>query len=303
MTRLRRLAGCAGGRCRGAPLAARRDRAGVARRWHRRGGACCPSRCSRRRARTCSRRATARCSARASRATGNGGSRPRTRCRRSSGARCWRTRTSGSSSTSAWTRSRSRARCGSTLGAGRVVSGGSTLTMQLGAAVARRRARRRTQLRDKLVELLLALRLERALQQGRAAGAVLRRNAPFGGNVVGPRGRVVALFRPRPGRRCPGRRPRRSRCCPTIRRWCTSRAIASGCRRSATQLLRRLQADGDSDRDRSRPGADRAAGRRAARPARSRAAPARDPARRRIPRGTGCAPRSMRGCRRRASRR
>ncbi|MCS6947615.1 MAG: penicillin-binding protein 1C, partial [Steroidobacteraceae bacterium] len=80
---------------------------------------------------------------------------------------------------------------GQNLKARRVVSGGSTLTMQLarlvrtaqtrGTAAERRRART---LRDKAIEALLALRLE--LQYSKAEIlALYASHAPFGGNVVG----------------------------------------------------------------------------------------------------------------------
>ena len=67
------------------------------------------------------------------------------------------------------------------VGAGRVVSGGSTLTMQV-ARLSRGREGRG--LREKAVEALLALRLE--LRYGKPAIlALYAGNAPFGGNVVG----------------------------------------------------------------------------------------------------------------------
>ena len=65
--------------------------------------------------------------------------------------------------------------------AGRVVSGGSTLTMQL-ARLSRGSEHRN--LRTKLVEGLLALRLEAGYSKDELLG-LYAANAPFGGNVVG----------------------------------------------------------------------------------------------------------------------
>ena len=70
-------------------------------------------------------------------------------------------------------------------------------------------------------------------RQERAAGAVRRQRA-VRWQRGRARGRVMAILRPRSRTTCPGRKPPRSRCCPTILRWCTSRATARGCRRSAT---------------------------------------------------------------------
>ncbi|MES1264682.1 MAG: transglycosylase domain-containing protein, partial [Variovorax sp.] len=67
------------------------------------------------------------------------------------------------------------------LAAGHVVSGGSTLTMQL--ARLSRHGEDRT-LRAKLAEALLALRLETAYDK-RELLSLYAANAPFGGNVVG----------------------------------------------------------------------------------------------------------------------
>jgi penicillin-binding protein 1C len=67
------------------------------------------------------------------------------------------------------------------LDAGRVVSGGSTLTMQL-ARLSRGGADRH--LRAKLAEALLALRLEAAYDKDELLG-LYAAHAPFGGNVVG----------------------------------------------------------------------------------------------------------------------
>jgi penicillin-binding protein 1C len=67
------------------------------------------------------------------------------------------------------------------LGAGRVVSGGSTLTMQL-ARLSRRNERRN--LTTKLHEALLALRIEMSYDKDEIL-AMYARHAPFGGNVVG----------------------------------------------------------------------------------------------------------------------
>lgn len=63
----------------------------------------------------------------------------------------------------------------------RIVSGGSTLTMQLARLA---RAREQRGLADKLIEMLLALRLELAYDKD-ALLALYASNAPFGGNVVG----------------------------------------------------------------------------------------------------------------------
>jgi penicillin-binding protein 1C len=67
------------------------------------------------------------------------------------------------------------------LKARRIVSGGSTLTMQL-ARLARGREQRGV--RDKLVEMVLATRLELAYSKDEIL-ALYAANAPFGGNVVG----------------------------------------------------------------------------------------------------------------------
>ncbi|MDH5204142.1 MAG: penicillin-binding protein 1C [Hylemonella sp.] len=67
------------------------------------------------------------------------------------------------------------------LGQGRIVSGGSTLTMQV---VRMARGARERSYADKLLEMLLALRLE--LQYSKAEILALHAShAPFGGNVVG----------------------------------------------------------------------------------------------------------------------
>src|SRR4029077_3678546 len=67
------------------------------------------------------------------------------------------------------------------LAAGRVVSGGSTLTMQL-ARLSRGAEPRR--LRAKLAEAALALRIESAYDKDEIL-ALYAAHAPFGGNVVG----------------------------------------------------------------------------------------------------------------------
>jgi penicillin-binding protein 1C len=64
---------------------------------------------------------------------------------------------------------------------GRVVSGGSTITMQVIRLA--RRNRRRT-LPEKLREMVLALRLELSLSKSKIL-ALYAANAPFGGNIVG----------------------------------------------------------------------------------------------------------------------
>jgi penicillin-binding protein 1C len=76
------------------------------------------------------------------------------------------------------------------LRAGRVVSGASTLTMQV--IRLSRKGRPRT-LGEKAVEALLALRLETLLDKPRIL-ALYATHAPFGGNVVG-----LPLFRPAAG--------------------------------------------------------------------------------------------------------
>ncbi len=65
--------------------------------------------------------------------------------------------------------------------AGRVISGGSTLTMQVARMA---RGNRQRTYREKLVEALLALRIE--VRESKASIlALFAANAPFGGNVVG----------------------------------------------------------------------------------------------------------------------
>lgn len=65
--------------------------------------------------------------------------------------------------------------------AGRVVSGGSTITMQVARMA---RGDRPRTLWNKLIEILLALRLETRLDKAEIL-ALYTANAPFGGNVVG----------------------------------------------------------------------------------------------------------------------
>jgi penicillin-binding protein 1C len=67
------------------------------------------------------------------------------------------------------------------LGAGRIVSGGSTITMQVVRLA--RKGKPRTYL-EKLIEMVLALRLELALSKQEIL-ALYAAYAPFGGNVVG----------------------------------------------------------------------------------------------------------------------
>jgi len=69
------------------------------------------------------------------------------------------------------------------LRAGHIVSGGSTITMQL-AKLTRASERGRRGYREKAVEALLALRLEASLSKGEIL-AQYTAHAPFGGNVVG----------------------------------------------------------------------------------------------------------------------
>ena len=162
--------------------------------------------------------------------TGSGAFRPRARgAARSSAARCWCTKTSASSSIRASTRSRSRARCSSTLRHGRVVSGGSTLTMQLARLSRGVGWRRRT-------HVAREGRRDRCWRCGSSAPTTRTscsrctpRNAPFGGNVVGLEAAPWRYFGREPATTCRGRKRRRSRCCPTIPRSCTCRATARGC--------------------------------------------------------------------------
>ncbi len=64
---------------------------------------------------------------------------------------------------------------------GRIVSGGSTLTMQV--IRLSRKGKRRT-IREKLIEMVLAVRLETTYSKDEIL-ALYSSNAPFGGNVVG----------------------------------------------------------------------------------------------------------------------
>ena len=108
------------------------------------------------------------------------------------------------------------------LRAGRVVSGGSTLTMQL-ARLSRGRERR--DLSSKVSEALLALRIEASYDKEEIL-AMYAGHAPFGGNVVGLE---AAAWRYSVAIRTAfhGRKRRRSRCCRTIPRSCTSRVTGS----------------------------------------------------------------------------
>ena len=85
------------------------------------------------------------------------------------------------------------------LGQGRVVSGGSTLTMQLArlARTSRGAAPART-IRAKLAEALMALRLEVAYDKDQLL-ALYAANAPFGGNVVGLEAAAWRYFGRDPG--------------------------------------------------------------------------------------------------------
>ena len=107
-----------------------------------------------------------------------------------------------------------------------------------------RAASEQRNLANKLAEALLALRIEASLRQGRDPGAV-RGACAVRRQRRRPRGGRVALLRPRSATRCRGPRPRRSRCCRTIRRSCTWRATASGCKSKRDFLLRRLHEAGD----------------------------------------------------------
>ena len=82
------------------------------------------------------------------------------------------------------------------LEAGKVVSGGSTLTMQL--ARLSRQERQRRSFSNKIVEALLALRLEAAYDKD-ALLALYAGHAPFGGNVVGLEAASWRYFGREPG--------------------------------------------------------------------------------------------------------
>ena len=225
--------------------------------------------------RTCSRRATARCSVRASRATANGASRRRPRCRRKFRRALLvfeDKRFEEHSGVDGLAIARAMRL---NLRAGRVVSGGSTLTMQLARLS---RGERAAQPRQQARRSGARAAHRGVVRQGRDPRAVRRRTR-----------RSAAMSwasRPRPGatsaatrRRCRGPRPRRSPCCPTTRRWCTSTRNRERLQARRDFLLRRLHEAGDLtaldlDLALSEP-----LDGRAARPARSRAAPARHAAR------------------------
>jgi penicillin-binding protein 1C len=85
------------------------------------------------------------------------------------------------------------------LAAGRVVSGGSTLTMQ----VARLLERRPRDLASKGIEILRALQLERRFSKDEILALYLTL-APFGGNIEGVRAASLAWFGKEPARLTPG---------------------------------------------------------------------------------------------------
>ncbi len=141
--------------------------------------------------------------------------------------------------------SRSRGRRGSTCDAGRVVSGGSTLTHAAGAA-----ARAATTPTTHVAREARRGRAGAAARDGLRQGAncwrcmpATRRSAATWWDSRRPRGGTSAAI----PRRCRGPRRRRSRCCPTTPRWCISSAIARGSQAKRDFLLRRLHEAGDLD--------------------------------------------------------
>ena len=74
---------------------------------------------------------------------------------------------------------------------GRIVSGGSTLTMQVARLLEPRPARRFS---DKLAEMMRAVQLERQLSKDEILNLYLTL-APYGGNIEGIARRLAGLFR------------------------------------------------------------------------------------------------------------
>ena len=127
--------------------------------------------------------------------------------------------------------------------AGRVVSGGSTITMQL-ARLARRAREGRTLGARSRARPLLALRLEAALRQGRDPRRCTPRTRPSAATSSGSkprRGATSAASR----RALSWAEAATLAVLPNNPSLVHLRAIASGCRRSATSLLRELHAAGD----------------------------------------------------------
>ena len=186
--------------------------------------------------------------------------------------------------------------------AGRVVSGGSTLTMQL-ARLSRGDGGDDATLRAQGRRSAAGAALECAFGKDEICSRCTRRNAPFGGNVVGLEAAAWRYFGRDPADAVLGGGGDARGAAQQSRRWCTSTrnrerlqaqarlAVAAGC-----------IAAGELSRARSRPRADRAARGRAARAARLRAAPAGDAARAVPGPAPPASPRSMRGCRRSATR-
>ena len=179
--------------------------------------------------------------------------------------------------TPAWIRWRSRARCSLNLRAGRVVSGGSTLTMQL-ARLARRPRAGAQLARARSAKLLLALRLEVSYDKEEIL-ALYAAHAPFGGNVVGLEAAAWRYFGRDPHEPLVGGGGDARGAAEQSRRSCTWRATASACRPSAIRCCsactrRAICTALDLDL-----ALGRTADRRTARSARPRAAPARYAAR------------------------
>ena len=126
---------------------------------------------------------------------------------------------------------------------GRVVSGGSTLTMQVVRLA--RKGRPRT-LAEKAVEAVLALRLSLSLSKRQVLG-LYAAYAPFGGNTVGPRRRRLALLRARGGAAVVGRDRDARRAAERARRSCTPAATASRLLAKRNRLLDRLRERGAID--------------------------------------------------------
>ena len=97
------------------------------------------------------------------------------------------------------TRSRRRARSGSLIASGRIVSGASTITMQT-ARLLEPRTRTFT---SKIAESMRALQIEMRFSKDEVLSMYLTL-APFGGNLEGVRATSLAYFGKAPARLTPG---------------------------------------------------------------------------------------------------